>query len=99
MFTGGAGAAAKSGAVARTVGALGKTARLVDPMTYLGKAATFGTVKVTDLFAGLRACTRAPTTTSSPARGASSPTAAWSGSPTTCRSSATTSWSGRTEPA
>ncbi|PWI06254.1 hypothetical protein DIZ27_34530 [Streptomyces sp. NWU339] len=54
VFTGGAGAAAKSGAVARTVGALGKTARLVDPMTYLGKAATFGTVKVTDLFAGLR---------------------------------------------
>lgn len=54
VFTGGAGAAAKSGAVARTVGALGKTARLVDPMTYLGKAATFGTVKVADLFAGLR---------------------------------------------
>ncbi|GAA2276075.1 hypothetical protein GCM10010415_49660 [Streptomyces atrovirens] len=54
VFTGGAGAAAKGGAVARTVGALGKTARLVDPMTYLGKAATFGTVKVADLFAGLR---------------------------------------------
>ncbi|MFE6591271.1 hypothetical protein [Streptomyces sp. NPDC057781] len=54
VFTGGAGAAAKSGAVARTVGALGKTARLVDPMTYLGKAATFGTAKVADLFAGLR---------------------------------------------
>ncbi|QDI70987.1 hypothetical protein CD934_21560 [Streptomyces calvus] len=54
VFTGGAGAAAKGGSVARTVGALGKTARLVDPMTYLGKAAKFGTVKVTDLFAGLR---------------------------------------------
>ncbi|MEU8650289.1 hypothetical protein [Streptomyces sp. NPDC048737] len=54
VFTGGAGAAAKGGSVARTVGALGKTARLVDPMTYLGKAARFGTVKVTDLFAGLR---------------------------------------------
>lgn len=54
VFTGGAGAAAKGGAVARTVGALGRTARLVDPMTYLGKAARFGTVKVTDLFAGLR---------------------------------------------
>ncbi|WND37493.1 hypothetical protein RI578_25815 [Streptomyces sp. BB1-1-1] len=54
VFTGGAGAAAKSGTVARTVGALGKTARLVDPMTYLGKAATFGTAKVADLFAGLR---------------------------------------------
>ncbi|MFH9570155.1 hypothetical protein ACH4MG_06360 [Streptomyces sp. NPDC017454] len=54
VFTGGAGAVARSGAVARTVGALGKTARLVDPMTYLGKAATFGTAKVADLFAGLR---------------------------------------------
>ncbi|MDT0399705.1 MULTISPECIES: hypothetical protein [Streptomyces] len=54
VFTGGAGAAAKGGAVARTVGALGRTARLVDPLTYLGKAARFGTVKVTDLFAGLR---------------------------------------------
>jgi hypothetical protein len=54
VFTGGAGATAKGGAVARTVGALGRTARLVDPMTYLGKAARFGTVKVTDLFAGLR---------------------------------------------
>ncbi|CAL9558107.1 hypothetical protein [Streptomyces sp. Tu 3180] len=54
VFTGGAGAAAKGGSVARTVGALGRTARLVDPMTYLGKAAKFGTVKVTDLFAGLR---------------------------------------------
>ncbi len=54
VFTGGAGAAAKGGAVARTVGALGRTARLVDPMTYLGKAAKFGTVKVSDLFANLR---------------------------------------------
>ncbi|MET9151497.1 hypothetical protein ABZX82_09545 [Streptomyces griseoflavus] len=54
VFTGGAGAAAKSGAVARTVGVLGETARLVDPMTYLGKATTFGTAKVADLFAGLR---------------------------------------------
>ncbi|WP_225628656.1 hypothetical protein [Streptomyces werraensis] len=54
VFTGGAGAAAKGGAVARTVGALGRTARLVDPMTYLGKAARFGTVKVSDLFANLR---------------------------------------------
>ncbi|MFF1543951.1 hypothetical protein [Streptomyces sp. NPDC058291] len=54
IFTGGAGTAAKGGALARTLGALGKTARLVDPMTYLGKAAKFGTVKVADLFAGLK---------------------------------------------
>ncbi|GHE82413.1 hypothetical protein GCM10018789_07640 [Streptomyces werraensis] len=33
VFTGGAGAAAKGGAAARTVGALGRTARPVDPMT------------------------------------------------------------------
>ncbi|WP_432055486.1 hypothetical protein [Streptomyces sp. bgisy022] len=54
VFTGGAGAAAKSGGIGRTVGALGRTARFVDPMTYVGKAATFSTVKVTDLFASLR---------------------------------------------
>ncbi|MER6786838.1 hypothetical protein ABT330_19855 [Streptomyces sp. NPDC000658] len=54
VFTGGAGAAAKGGAVARTLAVLGKTGRLVDPMTYLGKAAKFGTVKVADVFAGLR---------------------------------------------
>ncbi|MEU4873345.1 hypothetical protein [Streptomyces sp. NPDC021608] len=54
VFTGGAGTAAKSGAVARTLGLLGKTGRLVDPMTYLGKAAKFGSVKVADVFAGLR---------------------------------------------
>ncbi|MGQ4329792.1 hypothetical protein [Streptomyces hayashii] len=54
IFTGGAGTAAKGGAVARTLAVLGKTGRLVDPMTYLGKAAKFGTVKVADVFAGLR---------------------------------------------
>ncbi|WP_329410127.1 hypothetical protein OG802_12715 [Streptomyces sp. NBC_00704] len=54
IFTGGAGTAAKGGAVARTLAVLGKTGRLVDPMTYLGKAAKFGTVKVADLFAGLK---------------------------------------------
>ncbi|WP_316754205.1 YwqJ-related putative deaminase [Streptomyces herbicida] len=54
IFTGGAGSAAKSGAVARTIGALGKAGRLVDPMTYIGKAAKFGTVKVADLFGSLK---------------------------------------------
>ncbi|MCQ9135451.1 hypothetical protein [Streptomyces hilarionis] len=54
VFTGGAGTAAKGGAVARTLAVLGKTGRLVDPMTYLGKAAKFGSVKVADVFAGLR---------------------------------------------
>ncbi|MCF3135037.1 hypothetical protein [Streptomyces olivochromogenes] len=54
IFTGGAGSAAKSGAVARTLGALGKAGRWVDPMTYIGKAAKFGTVKVGDLFGSLK---------------------------------------------
>ncbi|UXY27679.1 hypothetical protein [Streptomyces sp. HUAS TT20] len=54
IFTGGAGSATKSGAVARTIGALGKTGRWVDPMTYVGKAARFGTVKVADLFGSLK---------------------------------------------
>ncbi|MFD5519786.1 hypothetical protein [Streptomyces sp. NPDC127066] len=54
VFTDGAGAAAKGGAVARTVSVLGKAGRLVDPITYLGKAGRFGTVKVADLFAGLK---------------------------------------------
>ncbi|WP_328552857.1 hypothetical protein [Streptomyces sp. NBC_00358] len=54
VFTDGAGAAAKGGAVARTVSVLGKAGRLVDPITYIGKAAKFGTVKVADLFTGLK---------------------------------------------
>ncbi|WP_324783975.1 hypothetical protein [Streptomyces sp. H51] len=54
VFTGGAGTAAKGGAVARTIGALGRASRLVDPMTYIGKAAKFGTVKVADLFGSLK---------------------------------------------
>ncbi|MFI1563042.1 hypothetical protein ACH4ZX_08205 [Streptomyces sp. NPDC020490] len=54
VFTGGAGTAAKGGAVARTIGALGRASRLVDPMTYIGRAAKFGTVKVADLFGSLK---------------------------------------------
>ncbi|GGN96025.1 hypothetical protein GCM10011579_097020 [Streptomyces albiflavescens] len=54
VFTGGAGAAAKGGAAARTVAVLGKAGKLVDPITYIGKAAKFGTVKVADLFTSLK---------------------------------------------
>ncbi|MFF1765775.1 hypothetical protein [Streptomyces sp. NPDC058249] len=54
VFTGGAGAAAKGGAAARTVAFLGKAGKLVDPITYIGKAAKFGTVKVADLFTSLK---------------------------------------------
>ncbi|WP_432175181.1 hypothetical protein [Streptomyces sp. Tue6028] len=54
VFSGGAGAAAKGGAAARTVAVLGKAGKLVDPITYIGKAAKFGTVKVADLFSSLK---------------------------------------------
>ncbi|WP_028800824.1 hypothetical protein [Streptomyces sp. 142MFCol3.1] len=54
VFSGGAGAAAKGGAAARTVAVLGKAGKLVDPITYIGKATKFGTVKVADLFSSLR---------------------------------------------
>ncbi|MFI0962627.1 hypothetical protein ACH4S8_14665 [Streptomyces sp. NPDC021080] len=54
IFTDGAGAAAKGGAAARTLSVLGKAGRLVDPITYIGKAAKFGTVKVADLFTSLK---------------------------------------------
>ncbi|MCA6094091.1 hypothetical protein LE181_18225 [Streptomyces sp. SCA3-4] len=54
VFTGGSGAAAKGGALARTASVLGKAGRVVDPMTYVGKAAKFGYVKVGDLMSGLK---------------------------------------------
>ncbi|MER5490744.1 hypothetical protein [Streptomyces sp. NPDC002490] len=54
VFTGGAGAAAKTGSVARVIGALGKTGRLLDPVTYIAKGGKVVTVKVGDLLAGLR---------------------------------------------
>ncbi|MEV4744638.1 hypothetical protein [Streptomyces sp. NPDC049555] len=54
VFTGGAGAAGKGGAVAKTVSALGKAGRIVDPMTYVGKAGRFTFVKVGDAMSGLK---------------------------------------------
>ncbi|MEV4431736.1 hypothetical protein [Streptomyces sp. NPDC049585] len=54
VFTGGAGAAGKGGAVAKTVSALGKAGRIVDPMTYVGKAGRFAFVKVGDAMSGLK---------------------------------------------
>ncbi|MEV5242160.1 protein phosphatase [Streptomyces cinnamoneus] len=54
VFTGGSGAAAKGGALAKTASVLGKAGRIVDPMTYVGKAAKFGYVKVGDLLSGLK---------------------------------------------
>ncbi|MFF3976470.1 hypothetical protein [Streptomyces sp. NPDC001828] len=62
VFTGGTGTAAKGGAVARTVSALGKAGRAVDPMTYVFKAGGFGTVKVLDLFKTLKGLPAAPFT-------------------------------------
>ncbi|MFI6474106.1 hypothetical protein ACIBL5_28040 [Streptomyces sp. NPDC050516] len=60
VFTGGAGSAAKTGAVAKTVSALGKVGRAVDPMTYVFKAGQFGVVKVADVFKGLKGLSVGP---------------------------------------
>ncbi|MBP2404916.1 hypothetical protein [Streptomyces syringium] len=53
-ITGGAGAAAKGGAAAKTFAAAGKVGRLIDPMTYVGKAGKFTFVKVGDLMSSLK---------------------------------------------
>jgi hypothetical protein len=60
VFTGGAGAAAKGGAVAKTVSVLGKVGRVVDPMTYVFTAGKFGVVKVADVFKGLKGLSAGP---------------------------------------
>ncbi|MEV1019700.1 hypothetical protein [Streptomyces sp. NPDC050264] len=58
VFTGGSGSAAsgagKAGAVARTLSVTGKVARVVDPMTYVGKAGKFAFIKVGDTFTALK---------------------------------------------
>ncbi|MGX2995046.1 hypothetical protein JNUCC64_12225 [Streptomyces sp. JNUCC 64] len=54
VFTGGAGAVAKTGSVARVIGALGRTGRLLDPVTHIARGGKVVTVKVGDLLAGLR---------------------------------------------
>ncbi|MEV5136309.1 hypothetical protein AB0K71_15435 [Streptomyces syringium] len=53
-ITGGAGAAAKGGAAAKTFAAAGKVGRLIDPITYVGKAGKFTFVKVGDLMSSLK---------------------------------------------
>ncbi|MFD3871168.1 hypothetical protein [Streptomyces sp. NPDC058623] len=51
VFTGGAGAVAKTGSVAKVISAAGKAGRLIDPVTYIGKAGSLAKLKVGDLFA------------------------------------------------
>ncbi|MFF5706801.1 hypothetical protein ACFY7H_30590, partial [Streptomyces sp. NPDC012794] len=53
VFTGGAGTAAKTGAVAKVLSVAGKTGRLIDPITYIGKAGSLAKLKIGDLFANL----------------------------------------------
>ncbi|MFF4370204.1 hypothetical protein [Streptomyces sp. NPDC001594] len=53
VFTGGAGTAAKAGTVAKVISVAGKAGRLIDPMTYIGKAGSLAKVKIGDLFANL----------------------------------------------
>ncbi|WP_414169218.1 hypothetical protein ACMATS_25600 [Streptoverticillium reticulum] len=48
------GAASKVSAAAKVANALGKTGRLVDPMTYVGKAGEFVKLQVGDLMSGMK---------------------------------------------
>ncbi|WP_329345210.1 YwqJ-related putative deaminase [Streptomyces sp. NBC_01352] len=58
VFTGGAGAgvsgAGKAGAAAKVLSAAGKTARVIDPMTYIAKGAGAGLSKIGDISAALK---------------------------------------------
>ncbi|MFE3643383.1 hypothetical protein ACFXOM_20680 [Streptomyces sp. NPDC059169] len=53
VFTGGAGTAAKTGSVAKVLSVAGKTGRLIDPITYIGKAGSLAKLKIGDLFTNL----------------------------------------------
>nr|WP_272910333.1 hypothetical protein [Streptomyces mexicanus] len=58
VFTGGAGGAAsgagKAGAVAKALSVAGKAGRVIDPMTYVSKAAGAGLSKIGDIAKGLK---------------------------------------------
>ncbi|WP_411151411.1 YwqJ-related putative deaminase [Streptomyces sp. A30] len=58
VFTGGAGAgvsgAGKAGAAAKVLSAAGKTARVIDPMTYIAKGTGAGLSKIGDISAALK---------------------------------------------
>ncbi|MFI6723546.1 hypothetical protein [Streptomyces atratus] len=58
VFTGGTGGAVsgagKAGMVAKTLSFVGKTGRIVDPMTYVFKGAGAGLTKIRDVMAGLK---------------------------------------------
>ncbi|QDQ13427.1 YwqJ-related putative deaminase [Streptomyces spectabilis] len=54
LATRGAGAAAKGGAAAKTISAVSKFGRAVDPFTYVAKGVQFGVTKVGDLLTPLR---------------------------------------------
>ncbi|AYV29094.1 hypothetical protein EES41_20500 [Streptomyces sp. ADI95-16] len=50
VATGGAGSATKAGTVAKVLSATGKAGRLIDPITYISKAGSYGKFKVGELF-------------------------------------------------
>ncbi|MFD1659418.1 hypothetical protein ACFSL4_14680 [Streptomyces caeni] len=58
VFTGGAGTAAKTGGIAKAISLAGKAGRVVDPLTYVAKAAGFGLTRVGDVMASLKAVTK-----------------------------------------
>ncbi|MFF4456311.1 hypothetical protein [Streptomyces goshikiensis] len=51
VATGGTGSVTKAGTVAKVLAATGKAGRLIDPITYIGKAGSFTKFKVGELFA------------------------------------------------
>ncbi|MER7514038.1 protein phosphatase [Streptomyces lavendulae] len=53
VFTGGAGTATKAGTAAKVISVAGKVGRIIDPITYIGKAGSLAKLKVGELFANL----------------------------------------------
>ncbi|MEU3723017.1 hypothetical protein [Streptomyces sp. NPDC031705] len=53
VFTGGAGTAAKTGGIAKVLSVAGKAGKIIDPITYIGKAGSLAKLKIGDLFANL----------------------------------------------
>ncbi|GLX20587.1 hypothetical protein [Streptomyces lavendulae] len=53
VFTGGAGTAAKTGGIAKVLSVAGKAGKIIDPITYIGKAGSLAKLKIGELFSNL----------------------------------------------
>ncbi|MGW0737018.1 hypothetical protein [Streptomyces sp. NPDC002851] len=60
VLSGGVGAAAKGGAIARGISAASKVATAIDPMAYIARGARFGTIKISDALTNLRGIDATP---------------------------------------